>query len=522
MLELSPKQLDCSGTTPCHFKVYRKRKNTKVVAVSLFKKSVGYLNNFEAAAPSWIEIIKRHYGDDWGLRIYTDQSAVGRIEETSSYSREGWLGGAREDGEECDNTVTVSDSQKLYKIFLCMARNHPSIEIWHVTCPTFLVQRRTSADANMPGTHRSTFISSLRFHPLFDPDIDVAVVRNFELLSSERDAKEVKAWIQQPNKMYLTYTQQKTYNGGYASCGSHPEKKKTANWAYEGASSCNCYSYGKNVEKGMKVIENSFHVGDDGKVQRVALLAGFFAAKRNPGSEHSILPLYIWSLMMEVAYACGFGEGGYGVDEIALMYSLKYLPLAHKEQQKHAGYIGTKEWLQEALKGPVLFTKVLDFYDFAGEEYLQDNAYAITAENTRAVPITWRVDGIMSLILGIDSGKGLLAIDESEGFISGEHVKLDGYEILLRGQDFYIGLRDSLVDKMDDIAHNLCDVTCEHFKRLTVSFFRKRQVLPECKHIELEPITESSAIFTAFQEVWHILTVVTERCLYVQKRYLIK
>ena len=420
--------------------------------------------------------------------------------------------------ERNDNTVTVSDSQKLYKIFLCMARNHPSIEIWHVTCPTFLVQRRTSADANMPGTHRSTFISSLRFHPLFDPDIDVAVVRNFELLSSERDAKEVKSVDSaKPNKMYLTYTQQKTYNGGYASCGSHPEKKKTANWAYEGASSCNCYSYGKNVEKGMKVIENSFR-GDDGKVQSVALLAGFFAAKRNPGSEHSILPLYIWSLMMGLRMRAGFGEADTVSMKIALMYSLKYLPLAHKEQQKHAGYIGTKEWLQEALKGPVLFTKVLDFYDFAGEEYLQDNAYAITAENTRAVPITWRVDGIMSLILGIDSGKGLLAIDESEGFISGEHVKLDGYRNTLRGQDFYIGLRDSLVDKMDDIAHNLCDVTCEHFKRLTVSFFSGKDRCYQNANIELEPITESSAIFTAFQEVWHILTVVTERCLYVQEK----
>ena len=54
----------------CGFRVLRRRKASKVISVSLFKGSLGYLDAFQQACLRWPVLIRKYWGKDWNLRIY--------------------------------------------------------------------------------------------------------------------------------------------------------------------------------------------------------------------------------------------------------------------------------------------------------------------------------------------------------------------------------------------------------------------------------------------------------------------
>lgn len=78
----------------------------------------------------------------------------------------------------------------------------PQIEIWLYECPWGLNNIEISKkllsaelDNRYECVHKKTFGSMVRYHPIFDTSVDICIIRNLELLTSEIDKKHYKKWI---------------------------------------------------------------------------------------------------------------------------------------------------------------------------------------------------------------------------------------------------------------------------------------------------------------------------------------
>eukprot|EP00301_Raphidiophrys_heterophryoidea_P016197 c25755_g1_i1.p1 GENE.c25755_g1_i1~~c25755_g1_i1.p1 ORF type:complete len:706 (-),score=190.83 c25755_g1_i1:153-2270(-) len=215
--------------------------------------------------------------------------------------------------------LQLRDTNSFAETLMRMLELYDNVEVWEFECPHVLpyVGRPNQGHGapklhvvdDMPHEGHRFFSTMMRFHPMFDTDVDVMVSHNLEFLSGPHEAQLVNDWLAGAFKPYFAYVRDKKYHGEYPECN-------VRNTFFPSASKPN-------------VIEHYSGFAQNFKQHRNMLMAGLFAAQRHHDS-HTILPSIAWQAMVEMTKVCGFPYTQYGIDEIALNYALKYFPEAFK------------------------------------------------------------------------------------------------------------------------------------------------------------------------------------------------
>jgi hypothetical protein len=156
----------------CKFTVYRQTASRKVVSVSLWKASMGYVPALSNALLWWNKNIKKLF-PGFNIRVYMDKSVV----KTSLKLRK------------TGDVDWIPILERLHK--------NPNVEIWLHDCGW------GKLGVGKGKSYSQTFSSIVRFHPLFDRSVDVSVIRNLELLSSKEDSKLIKSWLHEGDRFHV-------------------------------------------------------------------------------------------------------------------------------------------------------------------------------------------------------------------------------------------------------------------------------------------------------------------------------
>lgn len=166
------------NNTGCEFKVLRTTKKRKVLSMSLWKSNVKYIFNLSNTLLWWGNNGRLLF-PDWNIRIYIDYNITKPFEKS------------KERLEDIDWDLIIENIS-----------SYDNIELWFYNC-------KWGQDVN--NRHQKTFGSLVRFHAFQDKDIDYAVCKNIELLSSKKDAEIINNWVNS-DKKYLVYSD---INTGY-------------------------------------------------------------------------------------------------------------------------------------------------------------------------------------------------------------------------------------------------------------------------------------------------------------------
>ena len=164
--------MDRINTFGCEFEVWRKRHHDKVVSISIWKSSPGYLFNISTGILWWVANIGKLY-PGFGIRFYIDKNVQRAFSSSSKRSKDiNWD-----------------------MIFDAIKKNH-RCELWlyQSQLGAKTVTKAKSASASVK-KHMGTFGSFVRFHPIFDPSVEITCCKNVELLTTKLEAKKVKEWI---------------------------------------------------------------------------------------------------------------------------------------------------------------------------------------------------------------------------------------------------------------------------------------------------------------------------------------
>lgn len=267
----------------CQFAVYRTTTSKKVISVSLWKQSAGYVPALSYGLLWWSSNIKKLF-PGYNIRIFLDSSVykpfrgytskdlkdLAEIEKINEYERKhgedsytDWAPAYPEEkpqfGDDVDWDKIVNS---LYK--------NPNVELWLHNCSWGKLGKGKGKN------YTGTFGSLVRFQPLFDKNVDITIVRNLELLSSKYDAKTMKDWENSGRQYHLYMIQ---------------------------------YQYGCFED----VVSNKTYLRlckDAGLNKRRMLLAGWFASK-------GTWPHSKFERMMSILNHLRF-DYSYGVDEVVL------------------------------------------------------------------------------------------------------------------------------------------------------------------------------------------------------------
>lgn len=152
----------------CKFKVYRNSKNPKIISISLWKANQAYIFNLSRSILWWATNGKFLF-PDWNIRFYIDYSIFRRKFKEDIDWRE------------------ITDSVK----------RHDNIELWFYECSW-------GKEPEAVG-HRNTFGSLVRFHAFVDKEVEIALCKNIELLSTPKDARLIWDWYYSGKKFYTVY-----------------------------------------------------------------------------------------------------------------------------------------------------------------------------------------------------------------------------------------------------------------------------------------------------------------------------
>jgi len=152
----------------CKFRVYRTSKKPKVISISLWKANQAYIFNLSRSILWWGANGKFLF-PDWNIRFYIDYSIF------------------RKKFREDVDWREIIDSVK----------RHDNIEIWFYECSW-------GKDPDKQG-HINTFGSLVRFHAFLDKEVEVALCKNIELLSTPKDSRLIHDWVNSGKKFYVIY-----------------------------------------------------------------------------------------------------------------------------------------------------------------------------------------------------------------------------------------------------------------------------------------------------------------------------
>ena len=153
----------------CEFRVHRKRKSSKVISISLWKSKPGYIFNLSNAVVWWARYAKVMY-PGWNVRFYMDGSIYQKVE-----------------GDIKNWDLIVEQLQKW-----------KNVELWFYYCKWGRAEPKKLCKL----CHSNTFGSVIRFHAFQDPDVEVVISRNVELLSSPKIDRLVYYWLNNPDYQY--------------------------------------------------------------------------------------------------------------------------------------------------------------------------------------------------------------------------------------------------------------------------------------------------------------------------------
>jgi hypothetical protein len=168
----------------CEFEVHRQQTHRNVIAIALWKHNPGYIPSLINGFLWWLRNLKKIW-PGWGLRLYIDKNVMKRYREMSK---------------------RALDAD--WDVIIQQAKRKRNVELWFYSCPGALksVDRRQGVSASRSGSHVGTFGSFVRYQALFDKSVDVAVVRNLEMLSSKYDAIHVNRFIADNKKKLMFYS----------------------------------------------------------------------------------------------------------------------------------------------------------------------------------------------------------------------------------------------------------------------------------------------------------------------------
>lgn len=165
----------------CSFRVFRKRRAKKVVTISLWKGNIGYVFNLSNTILWWGRNMEELY-PGWNVRFYIDNNIFRSMEGDIDW-------------------YNVIDQLK-------QRRN---VEVWLYFC-----EWGHDAKGRCKNCHSGTFGSLLRFHAFQDPNVNIAISRNVEMLSSPKMSRIVHHWAGLHDKQYhILYNIADGYSCGY-------------------------------------------------------------------------------------------------------------------------------------------------------------------------------------------------------------------------------------------------------------------------------------------------------------------
>jgi hypothetical protein len=164
----------------CSFKVFRKTRSDKVISLSLWKGSPGYVFNLSNTILWWGRNVKVLY-PGFNVRIYVDYSIFRQM---------------RDD----------VDWRAIFNQLL----KHNNVEVWLSFCEW---GHKKTDKCRL--CHTGTFSSLLRFHAMQDPTVKVAVIRNVEMLSNSKEARIVWDWMHSRKTYHVFYDIYQGYSCGY-------------------------------------------------------------------------------------------------------------------------------------------------------------------------------------------------------------------------------------------------------------------------------------------------------------------
>ncbi len=212
----------------CTFKVYRAKKSERVIAVSLWKHSLGYVYNLSTSLLKWTKLAKILF-PEWNIRFYIDRSVLlplNKLKNTvekdirdmiikrekeniflnaladrtvlsEAQLQEELLYIKDEIDKKVKATVDSADTTQ-WDTILEQLLKHNNVELWFYNCPW-----GANNDLCL-GCHKNTFGSLVRFHATIDQDVTICIIRNLELLTSELDSDNVDKWLG-TNTAFHTY-----------------------------------------------------------------------------------------------------------------------------------------------------------------------------------------------------------------------------------------------------------------------------------------------------------------------------
>jgi hypothetical protein len=160
----------------CVFSVYRQKTSPNVVSVSLWKETVGYSMSLANGLLWWNGNLTRLF-PGFNLRVYFDATVFTQFIDPEARSQD------------------VDWRRVLRKLYA-----NPNVELWLYRC---MWGTRGPGKGKI---HKGTFGSMVRFHALFDPSVQISVIRNIELLSSVYDAELTKKWIDSGDAFHIYTT----------------------------------------------------------------------------------------------------------------------------------------------------------------------------------------------------------------------------------------------------------------------------------------------------------------------------
>ena len=263
----------------CLFRVHRGRgaprpAPRKVVALSLWVGGEAYARRLAGALAWWGRSFRAvGWGADWAVRIYVDAWTAAR--------------------------AFAADSAFPWAPFFAELLRAPWIELWLFDCPAGYARRAIG----LPAAHAGTFGSLLRLHAAADTDVEVAVLRNVELLSSQEDAATVEMWLAD-TRPRVALSRMLVYDFPYA--GTQHYIARQDEW--------------KRLASRGRVRGDTRPVGVIGFFG-----AGLVVTRRLPGDA----PLLAWRDVMRTARDYVGATFPYGVDEYVLTRLLWMVPRAY-------------------------------------------------------------------------------------------------------------------------------------------------------------------------------------------------
>ena len=155
----------------CEFNVYRKRSSKNVISISMWKGSPGYVYNLSTSILWWGRNAEILF-PGWNVRFYVDFSVYQK---------------------KFENDVDWDE-------IIEQVKKHSNVELWLTFCAW-----GHNPEDECEKCHIGTFMSMIRFHAMVDPTVEVAVMKNMELLTSPKDSRLIHDWLASGKKYNIVY-----------------------------------------------------------------------------------------------------------------------------------------------------------------------------------------------------------------------------------------------------------------------------------------------------------------------------